>query len=538
MDRPHPGAWSAGSFWQVLAAALLLTPASVRALAQSGDATANGLARGSAPAPGSTAPELDRGSAWLNVAAPIHLRDLRGKVVVLEFWTSCCINCLQTLPELQRLQQKYPNQLVIIGIHSGKFAAEKDPESIRKAIARYHINYPVVNDSDLALWKVYGARGWPTLCLIDPEGRYVDQAAGEGHVAALERAIDDLIRRYGLRGTLNEGPAPFALVNGEQAEGPLSFPGKVTADEAAKRLFIADSMHHRIVITDLDGKKIAIAGSGRSGHADGAFARARFYEPQGLAVDGNTVYVADRKDHRIRALDLDTQTVRTIAGTGRQDRSLHPKGGPGLKTALASPWDLCRLGKTLYIAMAGRNQLWKLDLTNDLAVPLAGTSYEGLADGGAFEAAFAQPSGLATDGVNLYVADSETSAIRKVRLEENNKVVTLVGRGLFQFGDEDGAGSEVRLQHPLGLVWKDGKLYVADTYNNKVKILDPLHGSCATLVDGSSGWLAGAAFSQPGGIAATRTHLYVADTNAHRIRVVDLTSGKVSTLQLSGVDSP
>ena len=488
------------------------------------------------------APELDGGTAWLNTAGPVRLKDLRGKVVVLDFWTLCCINCIHTLPDLAKLEKKYPNELVIIGVHSPKFDSEKDTESIRKAVLRYEISHPVVNDANRALWNAYEAESWPTLFLIDPEGNLIAHGSGEGLFEPLDENIAKLIKEAKEKKTLNDKPIKFELARyQETGASPLFFPGKVLADAASKRLFIADSTHHRIVITDLDGKKIAIAGMGEPGFADGDFAKAQFNDPQGMALRGETLYVADRKNHLVRALDLKTLKVTTAAGTGEQGRS-RTKSGPPLKVGLNSPWDLLLLGDRLFIAQAGHHQLWTLDLKKDELALYAGSGLEHIRDGDFRRACFAQPSGLASDGKTIYVADSEASAIRALPANGEGSVTTVVGVegvNLFQFGDRDGEGDKVRLQHALGVAFHDGKLFVADTYNSKIKVVDPAKQTCITYLGGEpEGWLSGPLFREPAGLSAAAGKLYIADTNSHRIRIVDLKTKAVSTLKLQGVEAP
>jgi thiol-disulfide isomerase/thioredoxin/sugar lactone lactonase YvrE len=490
------------------------------------------------------APELDGGAGWLNTAGPLRLKDLRGKIVVLDFWTYCCINCMHVLPELAKLEKKYANQVVVIGVHSAKFDNEKDSEHIRKAILRYEISHPVVNDAEMKIWQRYDVSSWPTLYLIDPEGNLVARGSGEGLTEALDKAIANQIEIHRKKKTLDEKPRRFELARfQEKGDSPLFFPGKVLADAASDRLFIADSTHHRIVITTLAGKKIAVAGTGTPGKDDGAFARATFDDPQGMALRGDTLYVADRKNNLIRELDLKAQTVRTSAGTGEQNDE-RSRGGPALTTGLNSPWDLLLKGDTLYIAMAGSHQIWTLDLKKGLVDPYAGNGHENIANGSLEESSFAQPSGLTTDGTTLYVADSEGSAVRAVPLDGKGEVKTLVGKTagferLFTFGDEDGVGDKVRLQHALGVAFHNGKLYVADTYNSKLKVLDPAQRSCTTYLGGEGpGWLGGRLFSEPAGLSVAGDRLYVADTNAHRIRVVDLKTKTVTTLALQGVEAP
>lgn len=484
------------------------------------------------------APELDGGVAWLNTAGPIRLRDLRGKVVLLDFWTLCCINCIHTLPDLAKLEKKYANQLVVIGVHSAKFENEKSTDSIRKAVLRYEVGHPVVNDANMKLWRSYLVRSWPTLALIDPEGYYLGQASGEGNYELLDKVIGKVVEQHRMKKTLNEEPLRFDLARfKERGDSPLFFPGKVLADAGSKRLFIADSTHHRVVVTDLNGKKIAVVGNGEAGWKDGNFDQAQFNDPQGLAVRGDTLYVADRKNHLIRQVDLKGQTVKTLAGTGEQGRD-RDLGGPALKTGLNSPWDLYLRGNQLFIAMAGNHQIWTLDLDKGTAEPFAGDGREDIRDGSLGSARFAQPSGLTSDGTQLYVADSEVSAIRSLPLDGKGQVQTIVGEGLFEFGDIDGDGDIVRLQHALGVAWHDDKLYVADTYNSKLKVIDPAKRTCKTWLGGEGGWLAGPLFNEPGGLSFAGDKLYVADTNAHRIRVVDIKTKAVSTLALDGVEPP
>ncbi len=485
------------------------------------------------------APELTGGVAWLNTAGPLRLKDLRGKIVVLDFWTLCCINCMHVLPDLARLEKKYPNELVVIGVHTAKFENEKNTESIRKAVLRYEIGHPVVNDAEHEIWEKYDSRSWPTLCLIDPEGYLVARGSGEGLYDALDNAISRLIKIHKEKKTLNEKPLKFQLARfQENGTSPLFFPGKVLADAASKRLFIADSTHHRIVVTDLDGKKIAVAGHGEPGRKDGTFVEAQFNDPQGMALQGDLLYVADRRNNLIRVLDLKAQKVKTIAGTGEQGHDRR-RGGAALETGLNSPWDLLLDKDRLFIAMAGHHQIWMLDLAKNNLTRFAGSGAENIVDGPPALSNFAQPSGLASDGTTLWVADSEVSAIRAVPLDGEGAVKTLVGKGLFTFGDVDGEGGEVRLQHALGVAFHEGKLYVADTYNSKIKVLYPEKRTCETFLGGEAeGWLAGPLFREPGGISQANGKLYVADTNAHRIRVVDIKTKKVSTLKLQGVEAP
>ncbi|MBI5126139.1 MAG: redoxin domain-containing protein, partial [Planctomycetes bacterium] len=409
------------------------------------------------------APEFPEGMEWLNTDRPLRVADLRGKFVLLDFWTYCCINCMHVIPELKRLEKGYPTELVVIGVHSAKFSNERLTENIRQAILRYEIGHPVVNDKEMQIWQSYAVRSWPTLVLIDPEGYVIGAYSGEGNYEAIDRRLRESLAYFRPRGVVKEEPLNLSLERDRLGPSPLSFPGKILADPLKDRLFISDSNHNRIVIATGEGKVIDVAGSGEIGRADGPFSQASFFRPQGMALQGETLYVADTENHLIRRLDLQSRTVTTIAGTGRQGGFLS-LGGLGTRAELSSPWDLSLVGDKLYVAMAGSHQVWVMDLANNLVQPFAGSGREGRVDGSLEGSALAQPSGITTDGNRLFVADSETSSVREINLL-TGRVNTIVGLDLFEFGDVDGQGAMVRLQHPLGIVFHEGMLYVADTYN-------------------------------------------------------------------------
>ena len=318
------------------------------------------------------APELNGGRSWLNTDRPLSLAKLKGKVVLLDFWTYGCINCMHIIPDLKKLEQKYPNELVVIGVHSAKFENEKETENIRRIILRYEIEHPIVNDADFAIWKAYAVDAWPTRYLIDPAGYVIGRLSGEGGYEAIDKAIGESIAEFRKRGELNEEPLGFVLERAKVGDLPLAFPGKILADAKSDRLFIADSDHNRIVIASLDGTLLETIGTGAHGADDGAFDRATFFRPQGMALDGDTLYVADTENHLIRAIDLKAKTVKTIAGTGEQSGG-YGRSGPARLIALNSPWDLQLVGRTLYIAMAGPHQIWQMDLAKDQVSTFAGS---------------------------------------------------------------------------------------------------------------------------------------------------------------------
>ena len=485
------------------------------------------------------APELTGARGWLNTDKPLSLAALKGKVVLLDFWTYGCINCMHIIPDLKRLEKKYPNELVVIGVHSAKFENEKDTENIRRIILRYEIEHPIVNDADFNIWRAYAVDAWPTRYLIDPAGYVIGKLSGEGGFEVLDKTIADTITEFRKRGELNEAPLKLALEKAKVGDLPLAFPGKVLADAQNDRLFIADSDHNRIVITKLDGTLVEVIGNGQHGMSSGPFAEATFSRPHGMVLDRDKLYVADTENHLIRQIDLKARTVETIAGTGVQSRQ-YGETGPAMKIALNSPWDLQLVGRTLYIAMAGPHQIWQLDLDKSEVSTYAGSGREGRVDGARDEAAFAQPSALASDGKALFVSDAEANIIRAIDLTAGN-VRTLVGGDLFDFGDRDGHGNDVRLQHPLGLAQWNGKLLIADTYNHKIKLLDPAARTVKSFAGtGKPGQADGAtpSFYEPGGLTVAGDKLYVADTNNHAIRVLDLKTKETRTLPLKGLQPP
>lgn len=512
------------------------------------------------------------GGEWVNVEKPLSLADLRGRFVLLDFWTYCCINCMHVLPELKKLEHAFPIELVVIGIHSAKFAGEQVTDNIREAARRYEIEHPIVNDAQMAIWQRYGARSWPTLVLIDPAGEVVWAASGERDFDEMKAVIDRGLPYYRETGLLVPSRRPAILADSQQHTTPLRFPGKVLADGPGKRLFIADSNHNRIVVVDFSGKVLLIIGSGAAGRIDGRSEQCSFNHPQGMALVGDALYVADTENHLLRKVDLVDQRVTTVAGTGERGSgwpgandtdaaSASPNGdkprfrGLPAATPLASPWALWHHGDYLYIAMAGTHQIWRMPLDESEIGPFAGNGREDISDGpllptvpyDARYAAFAQPSGLASDGKRLFVADSEGSTVRSLPMDGGGEVSTLVGLTgtLFDFGDIDGKGGDVRLQHPLGVAWQDGKLYVADTYNNKIKVIDADTRECRTIAgsDTAGGQDADeglqASFNEPTGLAAANGKLYVADTNNHAIRVLDLQPPyRVATLNIAGLSTP
>lgn len=469
------------------------------------------------------APEFPNELEWFNVEKPIKLADQRGKLVLLHFWTYCSINCLHVLPDLRFLQEKYGDSLTIIGLLSPKFANERVAKNIELAIQRHDIRHPVANDSGFWAWQQYSVTAWPTLTLLDTQGNVVVQLVGEGHRQQLNHVIQEQITQAQQQGTYQ--PRPLELsIDKTRGEGALAFPGKVLATK--DKIYISDSGHHRVLETDHKGKILRIFGSGVAGLEDGLLEQAGFNNPQGLALTGEKILIADTDSHALRAIDLVTGQVNTIAGTGEQGGFHGVHETNPLHTSLNSPWDLALNENVLYIAMAGRNQIWTLDLSANRINAWAGSGREGMNDGMAKFAEFAQPSGVTYNADVLYLADSESSAIRQVDFK-HDLVSTLIGMGLFEFGDKEGVGRAARLQHPLGVAYDPllQVLWIADTYNHKIRKFE-LESKIVTTLE------IDVTLAEPGGIYCYGGMLWVADTNNHRVLSVDSTTGRAVEIKV------
>ncbi|KAM8924099.1 NHL repeat-containing protein 2 isoform 2-T2 [Pelodytes ibericus] len=510
-------------------------------------------------------PDFAPGLEWLNTEGPLSLhKDLQGKVVVLDFFTYCCINCMHLLPDLHALEKKYSDidGLVIVGVHSAKFPNEKVLDNIKSAVLRYNITHPVVNDADITLWQELEVSCWPTLVVLGPQGNLLFSVIGEGHKEKLFLFISCALKFYKEKGEITANGISTKLYRDSLPPSPLLFPGKVASNESGDCLVVADTGHHRILVLKKNGQVLHTVGGPESGWKDGSFTECAFNSPQGVAFKDSVIFVADTENHLIRKIDLDTLQVSTMAGVGSQgvDKT---GGAPGPQQPISSPWDVA-FGEqlVLWIAMAGTHQVWALmledgklpkgsNLPKGSCVRFAGSGNEENRNNSyPHKAGFAQPSGVSvcpSDPWNcLFVADSESSTIRTVSLKDGS-VKHIVGgerdpMNLFAFGDLDGMGISAKLQHPLGVAWHQQRslLYVADSYNHKIKVVDPKTKSCATLAGtGAAGNVAGvdfaqATFNEPGGlcVAGGGHLLYVADTNNHQIKVLDLETNTITVLAI------
>ncbi len=436
------------------------------------------------------------------------------------------------LPQLRKLERRYSDTLQIVSVHSPKFPTERETANLRQAILRLRIEHPVLNDAEFSYWQNFGARAWPTLFFVDPNGNVIGLHEGELTEDMAAPLIDGWLAEYESAGLLNK--SDLGLVRETGRDSALSFPGKVAWDDESGRLVVSDSNNDRIIIADINGVVSQVIGGAEAGFRDGPASEALFNQPQGVAIAADHIFVADNENHAIRRIDLRDGSVSTIAGTGEQARAM-PSGEPARRTALSSPWDVAVHDGDLYIAMAGIHQIWRLPLgdaagDDSYVGPWAGSGREGIIDGPRMQSELAQVSGLAPGPSGLAFADSESSGVREVSWDPDGRVSTFIGKtgegGLFHFGDEDGGRATARLQHPLDVARVGDELYVADTFNHKIKQVFPLTEQVSTLVGGHGdalGSFSELQLDEPGGLATGpgRT-LLVADTNNHRIVQLDL----------------
>lgn len=467
------------------------------------------------------APELPASLDWVNSDSAPTLAGLRGRVAVLHFWTFDCVNCRNVLPDLRYLENKYHDGLSVIGVHTPKYAYQRQNEPVLKAVNRNHIRHPVANDPEYLLWQAYGVQAWPTLAVIDAQGQLAALLPGEGRREEADTLIGHLLDEAATH-DLRVYESDVATVRPE-ARSPLRFPTRLALGDTS--LWIADTGHNRILECTHEGSILRQFGSGNPGYWDGCGSDAGFTDPQGLAPSKDVMYVADTGNHAVRRIRLLNGEVETVAGTGTRGHDLPNEYTEPTRLAMSAPADVAVLGDNLYIAVSGQNQIWQLDTLRSKLVVLAGSGQLGLTDGVGVTASFAQPCSLSLVGQQLVVTDAAASAIRLLRLLDN-RVSTLIGSGLYDFGDVAGKREDARLQHPLAACADPrGLIFVADSYNARIKALNLRSGETRTLNLPYT-------LSEPAGLALGAGALWIANTNAHEIVRVDLGNGKIKRLTI------
>jgi thiol-disulfide isomerase/thioredoxin/sugar lactone lactonase YvrE len=467
------------------------------------------------------APAWPASLEWINTDQPPTLDALRGRVVLMHFWTFDCVNCVNSLPDLRYLENKYHDGLSVVGVHAPKYDYQRQGAAVLKAVNRGHVRHAVVNDCNFELWQAYGVQAWPTMAVIDAEGQLAALLPGEGRRQETDAMIGQLLDEAASKDQ-RVYETPGALGRPE-SRMPLLFPRKVLATDSS--LWISDSGHNRVLECNHEGRILRQFGSGNPGYWDGANKDAGFTDPQGLAIVKDWLYVADTGNHALRRIRLLSGEVETAAGTGTVGYELPSDDVEPSRVAMSAPTAVAGTGEKVYFVLAGQNQVWQLDLIKNRLSVLAGNGQLGLTDGDSLTASFAQPSGISLIGQQLVICDSASSSLRVLRLLDNN-VSTLAGAGLYEFGDAPGKRDTARLQHPLDVCADPrGLIFVADSYNGKIKALNMRTGEVRPLNLPYK-------LSEPNGLSLANNALWIANTNAHEIVRVDLRSGQIRRLTI------
>ena len=478
---------------------------------------------------------------WLNSARNIEVGDLENRIILLDFWTYACINCIHNFPEIKKLEAEFGDRLTVIGVHSGKFSNEKETVSIKKAILKYDISHLVVNDANFKIWNNFSVSSWPTMILLDPRGRIIKKYQGEITKKDIHNDIKNLIKKYEYE--LSSNKLPIVLEKNKVADYVLKFPAKIKFARdfsynnipKTNALIISNTGKNNIIITTLNGETLIEIGSGNIGFADGNFNNATFNSPHGLLFKDNILYVADTGNHALRKIDFKTGKVTTIAGTGKRGDILSDTKKVA-DISLASPWDLEFFPdkNNIIIANAGTHQLLKYNILAQTISPFAGNGSEDLTDGKYPNNSLAQPSGLSAASEKLYFVDSESSSLRVA--EKDGEVKTLLGKSLFDFGHKNGNSKEALMQHPVGLTADDRAIYIADTHNHTIRKYDLKTKEISDYSGGTRGDEIGnkktVQYNEPEAIISVLDKFYIADTNNNRIIEIGANNGNARLLDV------
>lgn len=459
------------------------------------------------------APEFPSTLAWLNLAEPLRLSQLRGRVCALGFVNVGSAWSLQCLRDLAQLQLRHGDRLQALAVHVPRFDHERDARCIAGNLHRHGIELPLAHDPDWVLWQYYGIDAWPTVVLIDGEGRIRERIVGDGPIRELDARALALCDAQ----PHPENAATLRLRHDNEPLLPLRFPVGLAVD--AKYLYVVDSGHQRVLECDHAGRVLRQFGSGDTGFIDGPAELAAFCRPHALCLQRGQLYVVDGGNHAVRRIDLRSGEVATLCGAGRPGAPVPGKVDDPRAVTFDQPSAATMVDDSLLIACRGDNRIWRYDLGKDRLDLLAGSGELAVRDGSGDGAAFAEPVGLAVVQQRVYVCDRAGSAIRSVAMR-NREVATLVGSGGWSFGAADGARSEASLQAPLAIALDPDAplLWIADAGNNLLRMLRLGGGELSTCQLSQP-------LHAPGGLAVGADAVWLADTNAHAVLRVDPASG-------------
>ena len=463
----------------------------------------------------------------INISKPLSNNILKDRIIVLDFWNYSCLTCLEGIDEIKNLQERFGNKVLFIGVHSSKFQNEKRQSAVKKAVIKYDITYPVINDADLKLFNHFEAKSWPTAVIITPKGHVYKQYQGSGDISKhLKKDIKKLISKY--KFSINRKSIPLRLAKNDTLGNVLSFPTKIAYVKSftyknhkkLPAIFISNSAQNNIIVSSLSGKIITKIGSGDALFSDGTFTSASFKIPQGLEFYNNKLYVADAGNHSIRIIDFEKEKVSTLIGNGSKGAILKFKGKKTSENIkLYFPNDVELRRKELIISNLGSNQILSYNIENNNLSIIAGDGNSKSVDGKYPNNSLAHPSDIAIFDGKIYFLDSATSTLRVIN--QDNKVETLIGHSREIRGFKDGKMDVAMLQNPLGLDVDETGIYIADSFNHAIRHYSFKNKRLNTITGGKIGNDVGAQkhtkFDEPSGIFTTQSSLLIVDTNNNRI---------------------
>lgn len=483
----------------------------------------------------------DNHSKWLNSSRQIESSDLKNRVILLDFWTYACVNCLHMVPEIKKLETEFGNRLTVIGVHSGKFNNEKNDESIKKAIIKNDISHLVVNDSEFKIWNGFKVSSWPSFVLIDAKGHVVKKYDGEISAENLRKDIKKLIKKYKYR--LNSERLPIILEKNRVADYILKFPGEIIAVQnfsykninKINALIISNTGKNKILVTNLNGNILLEIGSGEIGFDDGDLDSSSFNSPRGLLFKDNILYVADTSNHAIRKINFTDGKVSTLIGSGKRGEVVKLSDRID-EISLSSPFDLAFFPdkNNIVISNSGTHQLLKYNIPSNTIIPFAGNGSKGLVNGHYPDNSLAQPSGLSSYGSQLYFVDAESSSLRSI--SKNGLVKTLIGHGLSEFGHRGGKKDKALMQHPVGVIAFDKEIYISDTHNHAIRRYNIKTGELSTYSGGERGDGVSSGkrteYDEPEAITYFADRFYIVDTNNNRVMELAKNNGNAKILNI------
>jgi hypothetical protein len=460
------------------------------------------------------APEFPPTLDWLNLSSPLRMAQLRGKVCALAFVNAGSAWSLQRLNDLAHLRARHGERLHVVAVHVPKFDHERDPRRVAKRFNRQKLEFPIAHDADWTLWQHYDIEAWPTVVLIDGEGRIRERIAGDAPVRELDARVvklqDEIVPQ-------SRSVDPIEMRRNGEPMLPLRFP--VGLALGGSYLYVADSGHHRVLECDHGGRVLRQFGSGGPGFIDGPMELAAFNRPHGLCVQRDVLYVADSGNHAIRRIHLRSGDIETLCGAGRPGQPTPGPIGDPRMVALDQPRAVAMGSGAMFIATAGDNCIWRYDLGSPAITRLAGSGALDVGDGTGEEAAFAEPVSLACVQQVVYVCDAAGSAIRSIK-GQAGQVATVLGQDVWNFGQADGVRAKARLQQPLAIALDPDApvLWIADSGNDALRTLRLGGGELTTYALPQR-------LHAPSGLAVAEGVVWIADTDAHAVLRLDTKDG-------------